>query len=166
MHKFKNYKLADTFQNYFTTPSNVHHYSTRSKLQLTFYVPKFRLVRFQKSFKYRGVKIWNSIEQDFKNAFFKKIVQKVQKYIASKLFSLKAQLVILLEFKMFYNFSIKSKIRIDVVELFDSKNPQRSLHSFFVPFILFINYFHVSFFVYVLLLLPIKSICLSVILSR
>ena len=62
MHKFKNDKLSNTFQNYFTLPSNVHHYSSRSKLQLTFYVPKFRLVRFQKSFKYRGVKIWNSIE--------------------------------------------------------------------------------------------------------
>ena len=40
MHKFKNDKLPDTFQNYFTLPSNVHHYSTRSKLQLTFYVLK------------------------------------------------------------------------------------------------------------------------------
>ena len=36
MHKFKNDKLLDTFQNYFTLRSNVHHYSTRSKLQLTF----------------------------------------------------------------------------------------------------------------------------------
>ena len=46
-HKFKNDKLPDTFQNYFTLPSNIHHYSTRSKFQLTFYVPKFHLVRFQ-----------------------------------------------------------------------------------------------------------------------
>ena len=38
MHKFKNDKLPDTFQNYFTLPSNVHYYSTRSKLELTFYV--------------------------------------------------------------------------------------------------------------------------------
>ena len=65
MHKLKNNKLPDTFQNYFTLPSNVHHYSTRSKFQLTFYVPKFCLVRFQKSFKYRGVKIWNSIDQGY-----------------------------------------------------------------------------------------------------
>ena len=76
MHKFKNDKLPDTFQNYFTFPSNVHHYSTRSKFQLTFYVPKFRLVRFQKSFKYRGVKIWNSIEQDLKTLSLKKFCKK------------------------------------------------------------------------------------------
>ena len=76
MHKFKNDKLSDTFQNYVTLPSNVHHYSTRTKLQLTFYVPKFRLVRFQKSFKYRGVKIWISIEQDLKMLSLKNFSKK------------------------------------------------------------------------------------------
>ena len=63
---------------------------------------------------------------------------------------------------MLFNFSIKSKILINFVELFYSKTPQRSLHSFFADFILFINYFHLSFFVCVLLLLAIKSVCLSV----
>ena len=75
-HKFKNGKLPDKFQNYFTLPSNVHLYSTRSKLKLTFYVPNFGLVRFQKLFKYRGVKIWNSIEQDFKMLSLKKFCKK------------------------------------------------------------------------------------------
>ena len=32
MYKCQNFKLPDTFQNYFTTPNNVHHYSTRNKL--------------------------------------------------------------------------------------------------------------------------------------
>ena len=63
---------------------------------------------------------------------------------------------------MVFNFSIKSKILINFVELFDSKTPQRSLHSSFADFILFIKYFHLSFFVCVLLLLAIKSVCLSV----
>ena len=76
MHKFKNDKLPDTFQNYFTLPSNVHQNSTRSKLQQTFYVLKFRLVRFQKSFRRRGVKIWNSIEQDLKTLSLKKFCKK------------------------------------------------------------------------------------------
>ena len=156
-------KLPDTFQNYFTTPSNVHYYSTRSKLQLRFYVPKFRLVRFQKSFKYRGVKIWNSIEQDIKTLPLKKFCKSTKIYcFKGTVFSLKAQLVILLEFKMFFNFSITSKILINFVELFDSKTPQRGLHRSFVDFILFINYFHLSFFERVLLLLAIKSVCLSV----
>ena len=165
MHKFKNDKLPDTFQNYFTLPSNVHHYSSRSKLQLTFYVPKSRLVRFPKLFKYRGVKIWNSREQDLKTLSRKKILQKVQKYIASKLLSTNAKLGILLEFKMFFNFSIKSKILINFVELLDSKTPQRSLHSSFADFMLFVNYFYLSFFVCELLLLAIKSV-LSVCTAR
>ena len=84
MHKFQNSKLPDTFNNYFTTPSSVHHYSTRSKLQPTFYVPKFRLVRLQKSFKYRDVKIRNSIEQDLKTVSLKNSA-KSTKNIASKL---------------------------------------------------------------------------------
>ena len=63
---------------------------------------------------------------------------------------------------MVFSFSIKSKILINFVELFDSKTPQRSLHSSFADFIIFINYFHLSFFVCVLLLLAIKSVCLSV----
>ena len=74
--KLKNSKHSYTFQDYFTTPSNVHHYSSRSKPQLTFYVPKLRLVRFQKSFKCRGVKIWNSIEQDLKMLSLKKFCKK------------------------------------------------------------------------------------------
>ena len=38
MHKCLNFKLPATFQNYFTTPNNVHHNSTRNKLLLTFYI--------------------------------------------------------------------------------------------------------------------------------
>ena len=62
---------------------------------------------------------------------------------------------------MHFNFSIKSKILINFVDLFDTKTPQRSLHSSFGDFLLFINFFHLSFFVCVLLL-AIKSVCLSV----
>ena len=76
MHKFQNSKLLDTFQIYFTTASNLRHYSTRRKLQLKFYVTKFRLVRFQKLLKYRGVKIKNNIERDLKTVFVKKFCKK------------------------------------------------------------------------------------------
>ena len=41
----------------------------------TYYIPKFRLIRLQKSFSYTGVKIWNNIEKEIKlqtiNKFFK-----------------------------------------------------------------------------------------------
>ena len=49
--------------------------------------------------------------------------------------SLKAELVIVFEFHIEFNFSIKSKILINFVELFDSKTAERSLRSSFVDFI-------------------------------
>ena len=124
--------------NYFTTPSNVHHYFTRSKLQLTFYVPKFRRVRYQKSLKYKGVKIWNSIEKDLKTLSLKKFCKKYSTKInCFKAISLKAQLVILFEFYIIINFLDKSKIHFNFAKLFDSKTLQTLLHSSFVDFILF-----------------------------
>jgi len=65
--KYHNSKLPITFENYFTKSSNIHKYSTRSNEQLTHYIPKFRLIRLQKSFHYEGVKIWNSIETNLKS---------------------------------------------------------------------------------------------------
>ena len=62
---------------------------------------------------------------------------------------------------MLFNISIKSKILINFVELFDSKTPQRSLHSSFADFISFINYFHLSFFFVCIVTVSNKK-CLSV----
>ena len=42
---------------------------------------------------------------------------------------------------MLFNFSIKSKILINFMELFDLKTPQRSLHSSFADF----NYLWIIF---------------------
>ena len=54
--------LEITFNNYFLTSAAVHNYYTRSYHSLKYYIPKYRLVRLQKSYKYTGVKIWNNIE--------------------------------------------------------------------------------------------------------
>ena len=59
-------RLPITFDNYFVTSAAVHNYSTRSYHSLKYYIPKYRLVRLQKSFKYIGVKIWNNIDLNIK----------------------------------------------------------------------------------------------------
>ena len=50
-------RLPITLDKYFVTSAAVYNYSTRSYHSLKYYIPKYRLVRLQKSFKYTGVKI-------------------------------------------------------------------------------------------------------------
>ena len=54
MHKYDNSKLSSAFDGQFVKPSNIHCYSTRSNQNHTYYyyIPTFRLVRLQKSFRY------------------------------------------------------------------------------------------------------------------
>ena len=66
MHKYDTSKLPLAFDGHFVKSSNIHRYSTRSSQNHTYYIPKFRLVRLQKSFRYTGVKIWNNIEKEIK----------------------------------------------------------------------------------------------------
>ena len=48
--------LEITFNNYFLTSAAVHNYYTRSYHSLKYYIPKYRLVRLQKLYKYTGEK--------------------------------------------------------------------------------------------------------------
>jgi len=41
--------------------------------QLKYYAPKYTLVKYQKSFKYVGVKIWNNLDLDLKQLSFTKL---------------------------------------------------------------------------------------------
>ena len=66
MHKYDNSKLPSAFDGHFVKSSNIHRHSTRSNQNHTYYIPKFRLARLQKSFRYTGVKIWNNIENKIK----------------------------------------------------------------------------------------------------
>jgi len=57
MFKYNRAQLPTTFNNFFIKASDVHHYATGSNYKQTHYVPKFRLVKFQKFLKYSGGKI-------------------------------------------------------------------------------------------------------------
>ena len=69
MYLHEKSRLPTTFNNKFIKPSEVYLYTTRSNQELTYYIPRFRLVRFEKSFAYTGVKIWNNIEKKLKQQF-------------------------------------------------------------------------------------------------
>ena len=86
MFKFKKSQLPSTFKRFFISASEVHHYATRSTAKSKYYTPKFRLVKLQKSLKYRGVHIWNDIDEKAKsfniNRFEKEYKNKLlQNYI-------------------------------------------------------------------------------------
>ena len=74
-------RLPITFGNYFVTSAAVYNYSTRGYHSLKYYIPKYRLVRLQKSFKYIGVKIWNNIDLNIKLLSFKKFKENYKKQL-------------------------------------------------------------------------------------
>jgi len=72
MHQFNKSKLPPTFNNFFVRALDVQRYATRSTNQLKYFTPKYRLVKYQKSFKYVDVKVWNNLDLDLKQLSFAK----------------------------------------------------------------------------------------------
>ena len=81
MFLYHYFRLPITFNNYFLTSAAVHNYYTRSYHSLKYYIPKYRLVRLQKSFKYTGVKIWNNIDLNTKLLSFNKFKENYKKQL-------------------------------------------------------------------------------------
>ena len=69
MHQYYRYSLPSTF---FQKVSSIHNRNTRMHSQNMLYLPKFSTLRTQKSIKYQGTKIWNSISIDLRNLPFNK----------------------------------------------------------------------------------------------
>ena len=67
MYLFIPNKMPDRFKNYFMYSTDVFSYSTsNSKTNQLLYFTHYSTNRTQRSFKYLGVKIWNSIPQNIK----------------------------------------------------------------------------------------------------
>ena len=77
-------RLPITFDNYFVTSAVVHNYSNKSYHSLKYYIPKYRLVRLQTSFKYIGVKIWNNIDLNIKLLSLNKFKENYKKQLFSQ----------------------------------------------------------------------------------
>jgi len=62
--------LPSVFNNLSTKLDNVHSYNTSHKTSQEYIVPIKRLTTSQRSLAYTGVKIWGSLDQNFKEQPF------------------------------------------------------------------------------------------------
>ena len=72
MHQHFNKALPLSLSSLFNKISAIHSRQTRSNVKDNLYIPKFSTNRCQKSFRYQGTKIWNSIPADIKKQSFAK----------------------------------------------------------------------------------------------
>ena len=66
VHKCVNKSLPDYFHSFFSHVSKSHDHCTRSTKHNDLVIPYYRTKRAQKSVKYRGSKLWNSIPDKIK----------------------------------------------------------------------------------------------------
>ena len=67
-YKFKNNLVSLPFQNYFSNTCNVHKQTTRGSTKYNFFLPFCRTRKLQRSIKYQGSKVWNSLSLELKEA--------------------------------------------------------------------------------------------------
>ena len=62
-----NNTLPQSFSNFFTKVGQVNTRPTRSSNLNNLYIPCYKTNRIQRSIKYQGVKVWNSIPVEIQN---------------------------------------------------------------------------------------------------
>lgn len=73
MFRQTNNNFPLTFSNFFIKTTEVHYKTTRLALNKTsLRIPRYKTAKLQRSFKYQGVKIWNSIPESHKKLSFSK----------------------------------------------------------------------------------------------
>ena len=68
VYSYKSGQLPPTFQNYFTALNNIYVKPTRATSSHNFFVPFSKTLKLQRSTKYLGPKIWNSLDLEIKNS--------------------------------------------------------------------------------------------------
>ena len=79
MYDFYSNRLPPTFSDFFRSVSGVHQYNTRLARKKSYYLPKIRTNYGKFNIRYIGVKVWNSIHEDFKSnsrSCFKRLLAK------------------------------------------------------------------------------------------
>ena len=66
MHEVFNNKLPEIFQNSFTKIGNVYNYETRNNVTANYYLLGTSKQAGHNKLEYRGVKLWNGIDANFK----------------------------------------------------------------------------------------------------
>ena len=82
MHKNSRKKLPNRLNSHFSSVRAIHTRTTRLALsELSLYLPRYRTQKLQKTFKYQGDKIWNSIPYKLKKLPFDQFELKYKKYL-------------------------------------------------------------------------------------
>ena len=84
MHQIIHKKSSNNFESHFTYSSNISAYSTRQKSANHLFLPRFHTSRTQRSIKYLGSKIWNSIPYDIRILPFTKFKSSYKFHLLSK----------------------------------------------------------------------------------
>ena len=81
VHSHYNNKLLPNLQSYFTYVNACHSYATRwQACELNYHIPRFRSLKAQRSIKYMGVKIWNSIPLEIRKLHSKKFKKSLKEF--------------------------------------------------------------------------------------
>ena len=67
-YKSKNNLLPLPFQNYFSNTCNINKQLTRGSPNCNFFLPFCRTKKLQRSIKYQGSKVWNSLSLELKKS--------------------------------------------------------------------------------------------------
>ena len=68
VYSYKSGQLPPTFRNYLTALNNIHVKSTRANSSHNSIVAFSKTLKLQRSIKYQGPKIWNSLDLEIKKA--------------------------------------------------------------------------------------------------
>ena len=89
MHQFSDKSLIEKYftciiEKYFTCITFVHRHSTRTSERNDYFLPHFSTSRLQRSIRFFGVKIWNSIPSKFKNLSLKKFISEYKLHLINE----------------------------------------------------------------------------------
>ena len=84
MYRFIYDKVSLKFNNYFEYSSEVSTYTTRNLSKNNLFLPRFKNSTTQRSIKYVGVKVWNSISNSIKKLLFTEFKESHKKFLLAK----------------------------------------------------------------------------------
>ena len=84
MHQHTMQKLPHCFTSFFTNISHIHAKNTRSNSKNNFYFLKYSTTRCQKSIRFHGPKIWNSLSPEIRNQPYFKFKNNLKKHFLEK----------------------------------------------------------------------------------
>ena len=84
IHQHTMQKLPYCFTSFFTNISDIHAKNTRSNSKNNFYLPKYSTTRCQKSIRFQGPEIWNSLSPEIRNQPYSKFKNNLKKHLLEK----------------------------------------------------------------------------------